>query len=252
MNDTSQINNQVLNRDAALNTLMYLGGYYEGVADGTSVNDIVAIARDRMDSKINKLRSAGKTEEEIRSECGDDLRKINILENSVKNDPGMGKLMIANQSCNMTDPQTGLPYEKHGLSACTFQDSLNNPSSVTVVYRGTGAGEWYDNGLGLSGLIGGTDQQNQATDYFNDVVQRNGWNYSKPEVHITGHSKGGNKTQYVVMTSMYSDLIVNGYSLDGQCMSHEEIEYLKELLGEEEFEKRRNKLYSISADTSSD
>lgn len=253
MNDASQIDLQVLNRDAALNTLMYLDEYFRdeydvGVNNGTSVNDIVTLSRTRFNFLINASLATGKTKEEIRKEYGDDLRKISILENSIKNDPGLGELVIANQSIYKTDPKTGLSYEKGGLSACTFQDKSDNPSYVIFVYRGTGPAEWLDNGVGLSGQVGGTSQQNQATNYFNDVIQRNGWNYSKPAIHITGHSKGANKAQYVVMTSFYSDLIVNGYSLDGQCLSPEEIEYMKKTLGEDEYEKRRNKLYSISAD----
>lgn len=42
MNDISVINTQTLSRDAALNTLMYLSQYYEGVSDGTSVKSIIS------------------------------------------------------------------------------------------------------------------------------------------------------------------------------------------------------------------
>lgn len=83
----------------------------------------------------------------------------------------------------MNDPSTGAPYESGGLSACTFQDNLDNPSSVTVVYRGTGGGEWYDNGLGLSGITVATDQQSQATEYFDYIVKQNGWDTSKPDIY---------------------------------------------------------------------
>ena len=184
----------------------------------------------------------------IQKELADDIRQITVVENCVKNDPGLAKMVIANQTCNMYDPQTGLDYEEGGISACTFQDNLTDPSYVTVVFRGTGAGEWPDNGKGLSGLLDSTPQQRQAQEYFDAIVQKNGWAYSKPDIFVTGHSKGGNKTQYVLMTSMYSDLIVNGYSLDGQSMSAEAIAEMRNTLGDEEFEKRRRKLFSVSAD----
>lgn len=248
MNDTSVINTQTLSRDASLNTLMYLSKYYDGVSDGTSVKSIVTQAQKNLEAEVRAYLAAGHTQEEVQKEFGDDLRKVTVLQNAVKNDPGLGKLVIANQSANMNDPATGMPYESGGLNACTFQDKLDDPNSVTVVFRGTGGGEWYDNGLGLSGEMVATDQQIQATEYFDYIVEQNGWNSSDPDIYITGHSKGGNKTQFVVMTSEYSDLIVNGYSLDGQCMSPEAIKYMKEKYGIDEYNKRREKLFSISAD----
>lgn len=248
MSDSSIINTQTLNRDASLNTLMYVSKYCNEVADGDSVKSIITQADKRLNDEMASYAARGYTSEEVQKQFGDDLRKITILKNAVESDPGLGRLVIANQSSNMNDPSTGVPYESDGLSVCTFQDNLDNPSSVTVVYQGTGGGEWYDNGLGLSGITVATDQQSQATEYFDYIVKQNGWDTSKPDIYITGHSKGGNKTQYVVMASEYSSLIVNGYSLDGQCMSPEAIEYLKNKYGAEEFNRRREKLYSISAD----
>ena len=249
MNDSSRLNSQVLNRDATLNTLMYLGGYYSHTKDGTSVNIIISNVNNSINSKINSFVSEGHTLEEAQSKYADDIRKTRVIENAIKNDPSIGRLVIANQTTNMRDPSTGNAYEAGGLSACTFQDKLSNPSEVTVVFRGTGPGEWYDNGLGLSGETVGTDQQIQATEYFDSIVEKNKWDGdSSPNIYITGHSKGGNKTQFVVMTSEYSSLIIGGYSLDGQCMSQEAIDYMKQKYGEDEYNKRRNKLFSISAD----
>lgn len=247
MNDISQINSLTLSRDASLNTLMYLSQYYEGVDNGKSVKFIIDQANKVLNAEMDSY-AKNHTPDEVQKKFGDDLRKVTVIQNAIKNDKGLGDLVIANQSNHMTDPKTGMPYEKDGLSACTFQDSLNDPSSVTVVYRGTGSKEWYDNGIGLSGETVGTEQQIQATEYFDYIVEKNGWSTSSPDIFITGHSKGGNKAQFVVMTSAYTDLIVNGYSLDGQCMSKEAIEYMKQKYGIDEFNRRREKLYSISAD----
>lgn len=248
MNDPSAINNQTLNRDATLNTLMYLSDYYEGVADGTTVKSIIKQVNKQLESRIDECKSKGWSQEKIDKEYGEDIRKINIIENAVNTDSELGNLVIANQSSNMKDPSTGKSYEKGGLNACTFQDKLSNPSNVTVVYRGTAAGEWYDNGLGLSGDMVYSEQQIQAVKYYDYIVENNKWDISEPNIHITGHSKGGNKTQFVIMMSEFSNLITSGYSLDGQCMSHEAIEYMKEKYGIEEYNTRREKIYSISAD----
>ncbi len=240
MNDTGILNKQEITKEACLNTLMYLKKYYPQVNNGTKVSNIV----NQIDETISNRIMASKDPDEY----AEDLRKLTVIKNAVKNDPSLGKLMIANQTSKMNNPATGLPYEKDTINACTFQDDLNHPSEVNVVICGTGKREWYDNGLGLSGDYVATAQQEQAREYFDEIVRSNNWTASKPKINISGHSKGGNKTQYIVMTSEYADLIDKGYSFDGQGLSPEAIEYLENKYGKAEFDKRRFKLYSISAD----
>lgn len=247
MNDARQLDEELLHREACLNTLMYLSDYYE-VEDGKSVAFILEQVGEKIKTAEKMYLADGHTERETIKKYGDDKRKLAVLNAAINNDKELGSLVIANQSSKMKDPVTGEPYETGGINACTFQDDLSNPSVVIVVFRGTGEGEWYDNGLGLSGEVVGTGQQIQAAKYFDYLVELNGWNETNPDIYATGHSKGGNKAQYVVMTSEYSDLIINGYSMDGQGMSQETIDYLKEKYGIEEFIKRQEKLYSISAD----
>ena len=240
MNDPSVLDMQTLNRDALLNDLLYLN--HLKAENSESLNTIL----DNTENHINGL-IANKTDKDL-SSLNDELRRINAIRQAIKRDPEFGNLVMANKTESMSDPSTGLPYEKGGLSACTFQDKYTDPTNVTVVFRGTGKAEWYDNGLGLSGELVATDQQIQATEYFDFIVEENGWDQTNPHIHITGHSKGGNKTQFVVMTSKYTEMISSGYSLDGQCMSPEAIEYFKEKYGVEEYNKRRNKLFAIAAD----
>ena len=228
MNSTENIDTGTLTRDAALNTLLY---FDFDVNDGASVNQIM----DQLKSKYSSFSDEEK-------------RQIRVVEAAIKNDPTMGNLVIANQTTHMNDPQTGMPYEDGGIKAATFQDSLKSPSEVTVTYMGTNKGEWVDNGFGLAGEDPYTPQQKQAVDYFNEIVRRNDWDENSPYIHLTGHSKGGNKVQFVIMMSEYSHLIANGYSIDGQSMSPEAMNYMKDYLGEEEFERRRDKLYSFAAD----
>ncbi|MFR1474249.1 MAG: Mbeg1-like protein [Hydrogeniiclostridium mannosilyticum] len=78
-----------------------------------------------------------------------------------------------------------------------------------MVYRGTGDGEWLDNGLGMTQAS--TRQQEEAARYFDYVVEHNGLNGSD-DITVTGHSKGGNKSQYVTVNSEYKDYI-------DQCIS---------------------------------
>lgn len=228
MNSTENVNTETLTRDAALNSLLY---FDFDVEDGATVNEIIAQIHEN-EANLSE----------------NDLRALRCIEGAIENDPSMGQLFIDNQTAHMNDPATGLPFEEGGIKACTFQDSLLDPQQVTVTYMGTNGGEWVDNGYGLSGDMISTPQQDQAVNYFDAIVQANGWDENSPYIHLTGHSKGGNKVQFVIMNSQYSYLISEGYSLDGQSMSPEEIAYLKKVLGEEEFERRRNKLYSFAAD----
>ena len=228
MNSTENVDTSTLTRDAALNTLLYLDF---DVEDGATVNEIMDQLQDNYDSL-----------------SPDEQRQVRVVQAAINNDPSMGELYINNQTAHMNDPATGMPFEDGGIKAATFQDSLLSPTEVTVTYMGTNKGEWVDNGFGLAGETPYTPQQQQAVNYFDAVVEANGWDENSPYIHLTGHSKGGNKVQYVIMMSEYSDLIANGYSLDGQSMSPEAMEYMKKVLGEEEFERRRDKLYSFAAD----
>ena len=228
MNSTENVDTSTLTRDAALNTLLYLDF---DVEDGATVNEIMDQLQDNYDSLPE-----------------DQQRQVRVVQAAINNDPSMGELFITNQTAHMNDPATGMPFEDGGIKACTFQDSLLDPQQVTVTFMGTNKGEWVDNGIGLSGEVPFTPQQQQAVNYFDAVVEANGWDENSPYIHVTGHSKGGNKVQFVIMMSEYSDLIANGYSLDGQSMSPEAMDYMRKVLGEEEFERRRDKLYSFAAD----
>lgn len=227
MNDPKQLDMKMLNREAALNTLVAIKHKAGGVKDGDQVKDIIA--------KLEQARKNGQLDD-------DQKRKLDILQNAIRNDKDMGNLIISNQS----SLNSKNAVEK--VSACTFQDSKESPTSVIVVFSGTQQEEWIDNGIGLAGEKLETPQQKAALDYYERIVEENGWDQTHPNINMTGHSKGGNRTQYTIMMSKYSDLISSGYSFDGQGMSQEALEMMKEKLGETEFNRRRQKLFSISAD----
>ena len=181
-----------------------------------------------------------------------EIYRLNILKNALKRAPSLGKSVIGD-----------LILSKSGSSVCTF---TNDRGEVYVIFRGTGDGEWIDNGEGLSGIPekntyitygkGGvptsysmtdndyaTDSQTEALNRFNLLAAENCWD-KDTHIIISGHSKGGNKAQFI---TMHSDIIDECYSFDGQGFSPEAIEQLKERTGAE-FETRRRKIASISAD----
>ena len=103
-----------------------------------------------------------------------------------------------------------------GAYGAVFRSS--DGSKVYVVYRGTGTGRWYDNGDGLSNTS--SEYQNVALRYFNDVLDTLDLS-GDVKLVVTGHSKGGNLSQYVTLKSKYGDKVRYCISFDGQGFSPE-------------------------------
>lgn len=234
MADISATNLNRANKEAVLNVYSYIADKAD-VKNGASFNDVV---------KALEKKSGSMDEGQ--------LDQLNVLRNAIANDKSLGELRIDNQV------KTG-----SGLNACTFTDSKGN---VSVVFRGTGDGEWIDNGEALTGVPESnnyhtydsngniistktvandyaSDQQAEALNWFNKTAAENGWDKSTP-ITVSGHSKGGNKAQFITMKS---DIVDRCYSFDGQGFSPEAINQFKSELGSD-YEKNRQKMYSLSAD----
>ena len=152
-------------------------------------------------------------------------------------------------------------YNPDGLNAAVFSGAAGN----FVAIRGTGAGEWQDNAVALlgrpqtnayyqygkNGRITGAEiveeyastQQAQALDYFHKITAELGWQ-GKNSIIITGHSKGGNKAQFITVKS---PLIKECYAFCGQGFSPEALVSFRQELGEEEYEERAGKISVISS-----
>ena len=103
-----------------------------------------------------------------------------------------------------------------GAYAASFRSP--DRSVIYVVYRGTGNGRWYDNGDALANVA--SEYQKIALRYFDDMMDE----LSPSEdvrVILTGHSKGGNLAQYVMLTSKHKNSISRCISFDGQGFSPE-------------------------------
>lgn len=196
-----------------LDTYMYLD--YKEADDGMSMAEIVAELSASPDCRKGGIHYG----------------EYQILKEAAKN-PEIGDLIIGNQSHLMG-------YDL-GTAACSFQTA--DKSIMYVVYRGTGDGEWLDNGKGMTEAS--TIQQEKALSYFETVMERE----EKQEtgrIVVTGHSKGGNKAQYVTMSTKYDHLLDACYNVDGQGFSETAIAAFKEKWGEEGFESRRQKITGI-------
>ena len=215
-----------------LNNVMYLVDYYE-VDDDSSLSDLLK----SVEKNITKLPET-------------DLRAYKKIKNAVARNPYLANLTISHQSKKMG-------YDTGGLNAAVFTDDMGN---VFVAFRGTGPREWVDNGNGLSGLeeYMDTEQQLQALEYFDTVMAdllKDGRFAEKaargePFITVSGHSKGGNKAQYITINSEYNYLIDKCFNFDGQGFSPEAIEEFtnRETTGKQEtFQQAVEKMYGFNA-----
>ncbi len=196
-----------------LDTFMYLD--YKEAREGASLREIIRDLAHHPDYGGGGIHSG----------------EYAVLKEAALNDE-VGKLVICTQSANMG-------YDS-GTAACTFKAPDEN--CYYVVYRGTGDGEWPDNGIGMTSEA--TVQQKRALSYFEETVESLKIG-EDDRLIITGHSKGGNKAQFVTMETKYDSLVDVCYSVDGQGFSEKAIESWKNRYGSTTYEERREKLYGI-------
>lgn len=140
---------------------------------------------------------------------------VNILE-QIKNKPNLKELRIKN-----------VYNYKSGMRVACFVDGENKS---TVVFRGTTAiKEWEDNGKGAYEYD--TATQIDALNYINSLELDN--------ITVTGHSKGGNKAQYV---AVLSSKVIKCISVNGQGFSNEFINKYKE-----QIHKNKSKIICINS-----
>jgi len=123
-------------------------------------------------------------------------------------------------------------------------ESENNDSKLFVCYRGTGDGRWPDNGVGLTSAS--SQMQREAEAWFTNTVMAKQYGDFNGDIILSGHSKGGNNAQYVMMSSPYGSKVTTCYSLDGQGFSAEAIERFKQLYGEDHYNRQISKMYAIN------
>lgn len=140
--------------------------------------------------------------------------------NLIKKDPELMSLKI-----------TDINYEDStGASMVCFYDE--NKKQAYAVFRGTGDFEWEDNFKG--GYLAVTPQQRKALDWINSLPYDN--------IIVSGHSKGGNKAQFV---AYLSDKVSKCVSFDGQGLSKE---FAKKYWAEIQLNKEKITCYATEKD----
>lgn len=213
-----------------LNNLIYL----QGVADGNDkkVGDIVDYLL--YNNGLDKSRNLSKIGTDDEYPCKMSKEEWLVILRAIEKDSQLRSLKVA-------DGRTGVILDKNGkairgsdgkpieagMRVATFVDPQDE---ATVVFRGTGGDyEWHDNGQG--GYLSDTQQQKAALEYIESLKYDN--------ITVTGHSKGGNKTQYV---AILSDKVDRAFSFDGQGFSKEFLEKYKDQIAA-----NAHKITSVSA-----
>lgn len=175
-----------------------------------------------------------------------DIQRLRVLEGALRRAPHLARTVIGD-----------FIRSASGMNACTF---VKPDGSLSVVFRGTASGEWIDNGEGLSGLPEentyitytpdgheasrvihthdfASDAQVEALNWFRKVTAA----HRPPRLRVSGHSKGGNKAQFIAMHNPRTDAC---YSFNGQGFSPEAVAMLEESLGDA-FEQRKQRLFAV-------
>ncbi|AZK48622.1 Mbeg1-like protein [Paenibacillus lentus] len=213
-----------------LNNLIYL----QGVADSNDkkVGDIVDSFL--YGNGLDKSRNLSKIGTDDEYPCKMSKEEWLVILRAIEKDPQLRSLKVTDgrtgtmvdQSGKTIRGSDGKPLEA-GMRVATFVDPQGD---ATVVFRGTGGDyEWHDNGQG--GYLSDTQQQKAALNY----IERSKYD----NITVTGHSKGGNKTQYV---AILSDKVDRALSFDGQGFSKEFLEKYKDQIAA-----NAHKITSISA-----
>ena len=155
---------------------------------------------------------------------------VELLEsflNNKENEAFLNDYTIQNYETNDSD--------KNGLRACCFVKENNEEiEDVVAVFRGTaGINEWKDD-LMMANAVS-SEIMDDAAIYIKNLPKEYGNN-----ITVTGHSKGGNKAQYVTIVT---DRIGRCVSFDGQGFSKEFLEFYSARI-----EERKSIITSISAE----
>ncbi len=139
------------------------------------------------------------------------------------------------------DVNTEQVTSKKNQSLYVTNASIEYGDDLIIIYKGTGGPlEWRDNGEGGYSNITDTKQQKKALEYFDSQIYDEKGNIMvSGNIYVTGHSKGGNKAQYVGV--LRGELINHIYSFDGQGFGQAFLIKYKDLI-----EENRSKITSIS------
>ena len=137
-------------------------------------------------------------------------------------------------------------FDRPENGRCTKAFAVKDPDgNLYLHFNGTGDGNWEYNAVAYGPQNGKvtSDLQDQALNWFDEVVREKYDFDGEHKLYVTGHSQGGNNAQFVTLRSQYGDLVDTCVSLDGPNFSNESVEQTKELIGEDAYSRRTDKMH---------
>lgn len=177
-----------------------IGGSYKALEDkaGSTIEDYL---NQFSDEALTKLEQTGTVLDSKGNTTHAQGKEWAAIIRALKNDDSVKDLTI-----------TDIATNPNGNTAAICFTDKNQPDQAIVAFRGTLDGdEWVDNVEGLNATD--TECQKEALEYIEGLPYG--------DITVVGHSKGGNKAQYVTICS---DKVTRCVSMDGQGFSKEFID----------------------------
>jgi hypothetical protein len=181
-----------------LNTLLY-GLDPQAAPPGTSVYDI---AIDLWSDPVAMADIAARQPAEMSAE------EFSQIARTIASDrPVYGQMIIKDIEATPASPLSG----EAEAGRWTVNATIDYGGQPIILFKGTGGdAAWRDNGEGGYASVTDTIEQQAALEYFNRQME----DYPGVGAVVSGHSKGGNKAQYVAITG--GDRVKEAFSFDGQ------------------------------------
>jgi hypothetical protein len=197
---------------------------------------------------VGELFAKGKVRPQ-KTDSLDEPRYLEKLQAALVNEE-FANLTTLGSTSIYANPDTGEPYPAEGFKG-TFYGNLKT-GEIYFAMRGTAEGEWYDNSIAACNKD--SPQLEEALRFFDSYLPRIVRNFKRRKTYeaenvsviITGHSKGGNKAQYLHMMTRHERFPMRTVSMDGQNASPEAMKSMIDRLGWEKFVQRSSQIKAVN------
>ncbi len=140
-------------------------------------------------------------------------------------------------------------FNRNGIDFYQKAVVLQNKETGEIYFHfnGTGDGNWVYNAAVYGAKPQPSVLQKECLLWFDMTMEKlkaNGTINENSSVYVTGHSQGGNNAMFVTMRSKYSNDIDACIPLDGPGFSNKFVDDTLVMLGENEYDSRRNKIWA--------
>lgn len=190
---------------------------------------------------VEIARVAANIEDNFNSELG--------YESSAKDAKGVGETMFTKDGNSYQIlAEFNFPNSEDG---CQKAVVLKKGDEIYFHFNGTGDGNWVQNAAAYGAEPQPSDLQAKSAEWFDKTYEElasRGIINDSSNIYVTGHSQGGNNAMFVTMRSEYADKIDICVPLDGPGFSNKFVSDTMGMLGKDEYDQRRNKIWAYNGE----